>query len=153
MSEHIATVHWENRQEVFTDNRYSREHIWKFDGGAEVPASASPYVVRIPYSNPACVDPEEAFIAAIASCHMLFFLAIAAKHQFLVERYTDQAIGHLEKNENGKLAITDIRLHPVIVFAGDSLPTPAQIEEIHYQAHQECFLANSVKTPITILQP
>jgi organic hydroperoxide reductase OsmC/OhrA len=150
MSEHIATVCWENRQEVFTDNRYSREHTWLFDGGIEVPASASPHVVPVPYSNPACVDPEEAFVAALSSCHMLFFLAIAAKKQFIVERYQDRAIGIMDNNEAGKLAMTAIHLHPEITFRGEHLPTSAQISAMHEQAHHQCFLANSVKASITI---
>jgi organic hydroperoxide reductase OsmC/OhrA len=150
MSEHIATVCWENRQEIFIDDRYSREHTWTFDGGLEVRASASPHVVPVPYSNPARVDPEEAFVAALSSCHMLFFLAIAAKKQFIVERYQDRAIGIMDKNEAGKLAITAIHLHPDITFRGDRLPTSAQISAMHEQAHHQCFLANSVKTNIII---
>jgi organic hydroperoxide reductase OsmC/OhrA len=150
MSEHLATVYWENRQEIFTDNHYSREHTWSFDGGIEVPASASPHVVPLPYSNPAYVDPEEAFVAALSSCHMLFFLGIAAKNQFIVERYEDRAIGIMDKNEAGKLAMTSVHLHPKITFVGDRLPTSAQIAAIHEQAHHQCFLANSVKANITI---
>jgi organic hydroperoxide reductase OsmC/OhrA len=158
MSEHIATVCWENRQEVFTDNHYSREHTWSFDGGIEVLASASPHVVPVPYANPAHVDPEEAFVAALSSCHMLFFLAIAAKKQFIVERYQDRAIGIMAKNDAGKLAMTAIHLYPDITFRGDSLrdgqaersPTAAQIAAMHEQAHHQCFLANSVKASITI---
>jgi organic hydroperoxide reductase OsmC/OhrA len=150
MSEHIATIYWENRQEIFTDNQYSREHTWSFDGGIEVPASASPHVVPIPYSNPACVDPEEAFVAALSSCHMLFFLAIAAKKQFIVERYRDRAIGIMDKTDAGKLAMTAIHLHPDITFRGACLPTSGQIADIHEQAHHQCFLANSVKASITI---
>jgi organic hydroperoxide reductase OsmC/OhrA len=150
MSEYSATVCWENRQEAFTDNHYSRGHTWSFDGGIEVPASASPQVVPVPYSNPACVDPEEAFVAALSSCHMLFFLSIAAKNQFIVERYKDRAIGIMDNNEAGKLAMTAIHLHPKITFRGDCLPTLAQIAAMHEQAHHQCFLANSVKASITI---
>jgi organic hydroperoxide reductase OsmC/OhrA len=150
MSEHVATVHWENRQAVFIDNQYSREHTWSFDGGIELPASASPHIVPVPYSNPACVDPEESFVAALSSCHMLFFLSIAAKKQFMVERYTDRAIGIMGKNEAGELAMTAIHLHPEIRFVGNHLPTPAQIQAMHDQAHHQCFLANSVKANITI---
>lgn len=152
MSEHIATVCWENRQEIFTDDRYSREHTWTFDGGLEVPASASEHVVPVPYSNPAYVDPEEAFVAALSSCHMLFFLAIAAKKQFVVECYRDRAIGIMDKNEAGKLAIIAIHLHPEITFGRDRTPTSAQITAMHELAHHQCFLANSVKTNI-IIQP
>jgi organic hydroperoxide reductase OsmC/OhrA len=150
MSEHIATVCWENRQEKFTDNHYSREHVWLFDGGVEVPASASPHVVPVPYANPSCVDPEEAFVAALSSCHMLFFLAIAAKNQFIVEYYRDRAIGVMTKNAAGKLAMTAIHLHPEITFGGEHLPTSEEIATMHEQAHHQCFLANSVKANITI---
>ncbi len=150
MSEHIAIIAWENHQEVFTDNRYSREHQWTFDGGTLVNASASPDVVPIPYSNPSYVDPEEAFVAALSSCHMLLFLSIAAKRSFIVQRYTDRSIGQMAKNEAGKLAITTVRLNPEISFIGNLRPTAAQIAEIHHEAHQNCYLANSVTANITI---
>jgi organic hydroperoxide reductase OsmC/OhrA len=150
MSEHTATVCWENRQENFIDNRYSREHTWVFDGGAEVPASSSPHVVPAPYSNPSCVDPEEAFVASLSSCHMLFFLAIAAKNQLVVERYTDRAIGIMAQNETGKPAITTVTLYPQVTFLGENLPTRETIAAMHEQAHHDCFLANSVKAQITI---
>ncbi len=150
MSEHIATIFWENRQEAFTDNRYSREHQWKFDGGLKVSASSSPHVVPVPYSNPACVDPEEAFVAALSSCHMLFFLAIAAKNQFIVEHYSDRAVGIMAKNEAGKPAITTVKLFPQVTFLGENVPTQENITAMHEQAHQDCFLANSVKAQITI---
>lgn len=150
MSEHIATIRWNNHQEKFTDNRYNREHTWSFDGGAEIPASASPHVVPIPYSNPTCVDPEEAFVAALASCHMLFFLSIAAKNKFTVERYTDRAIGIMGKNAAGAIAMTTVYLCPQVVFVGENLPTQENIDEIHEQAHHACFLANSVTTDIII---
>jgi organic hydroperoxide reductase OsmC/OhrA len=150
MSEHWAMVQWQRHQQPFTDNQYSREHVWKFDGGSEILASASPIGVPVPYSNPAYVDPEEAFVASLSSCHMLWFLSIAAKHQFVVESYTDQAIGLLSKNEAGKLAITRVSLHPQVTFAGDNLPTAQQIEEMHEKAHQSCFLANSVKAEVVL---
>ncbi len=150
MFEHIAVVQWQRNQAKFTDNQYSREHIWKFDGGVEILASSSPHVVPVPYSNAACVDPEEAFIASLSSCHMLWFLSIAAKKKFVVDSYTDQAIGLMSKNEDGKLAITRVNLRPQVIFAGDNLPTTKQIEEIHNQAHHSCFLANSVKTEIIV---
>lgn len=150
MTEYFATIQWERHQAKFLHNKYSREHTWQFDGGVEVPASASPHVVPAPYSNPACVDPEEAFVASLSSCHMLWFLAIAAKKKFVVERYTDRAVGLMEKNEDGKLAITKVRLSPEITFAGENLPTDQQIEELHEDAHHNCFLASSVKTAITV---
>ncbi|PZV11869.1 MAG: peroxiredoxin [Leptolyngbya sp.] len=151
MSEYIAIVQW-NRpdQAKFTDNRYSREHIWTFDGGVEVPASSSPHVVPVPYSNPTCVDPEEAFVVSLASCHMLWFLSIAAKKKFVVESYVDQAVGVMDNNQDGKLAITMVRLRPQVTFAGNNLPTEQQIQGMHEEAHHSCFLANSVKTTVIV---
>ncbi|MBD3886355.1 OsmC family protein [Phormidium tenue FACHB-886] len=150
MSKHHAVVQWQRHQAQFVDNRYSREHVWKFDGGAEIAASASPRVVPVPYSNAACVDPEEAFIAALSSCHMLWFLSIAVQHQFVVESYTDRAVGWMSKGEDGKLAITKVDLRPEVVFAKDP-PTVEQLEEMHHEAHHRCFLANSVKTEIRVV--
>jgi len=150
MSEYVATVQWKRNEAKFTDNKYSREHIWEFDGGVEIPASSSPHVVPVPYSNAACVDPEEAFIASLSSCHMLWFLSIAAKKKFVVESYIDRVVGGMEKNEDGRLAITKIYLRPEVSFTGDNLPTEQQIKVIHEEAHHSCFLANSVKTEITV---
>lgn len=150
MSQHLATVQWQRNGVTFTDNQYSREHIWRFDGGVAIAASASPHNVREPYANPACVDPEEAFVASLSSCHMLWFLAIAAKQKFVVERYLDRAVGILEKDEAGNLAITQVRLRPEIMFTGDDQPTDRQVEEMHEAAHDRCFLANSVKTKIVV---
>ncbi|MGV0028213.1 OsmC family protein [Phormidesmis priestleyi] len=150
MSQHLATIQWKRGCATFTDHQYSREHVWQFDGGVEIAASASPHNVREPYANPACVDPEEAFVASLSSCHMLWFLAIAAKQKFVVESYFDQAVGVLEKNEAGNLAITQVRLRPQIIFAGENQPTDQQVEEMHEAAHDSCFLANSVKTKVMI---
>jgi organic hydroperoxide reductase OsmC/OhrA len=150
MSQHHATVEWQRHQAEFVDNRYSREHIWKFDGGAELAASSSPQVVPAPYSNAEYVDPEEAFIASLSSCHMLWFLSIAAKHKFVVESYTDRAIGVVSKNEEGILAITSIHLYPQVIFGKDCRPTQEQIEAMHEEAHHSCFLANSVKAAVII---
>ncbi len=150
MSEHLVTVQWKRNHAKFTDDRYSREHTWQFDGGVEISASASPHVVPTPYSNAACVDPEEAFVASLSSCHMLWFLSIAGKKKFVVESYTDQAIGLMEKNEDGKLAITKVRLRPQIIFVGDNSPTDKRIQEMHQAAHHSCFIASSVKTEIVV---
>jgi organic hydroperoxide reductase OsmC/OhrA len=150
MSQHKATVQWQRQQALFVDNQYSRDHLWRFDGGAEIAASASPSVVPVPLANANCVDPEEAFIASLASCHMLWFLAIAAKQQFVVESYVDNAVGVMRKNEGDRLAITKIHLYPQILFAGEHQPTAQQISEMHAEAHVHCFLANSVKTEIVI---
>ncbi|MBD1842692.1 OsmC family protein [Cyanobacteria bacterium FACHB-63] len=150
MSQHLATVYWQRNGVTFTDNQYSREHLWQFDGGVKIAASASPHNVREPYANPACVDPEEAFVASLSSCHMLWFLAIAAKLKFVVESYTDQAVGVLEQNENGNLVITQVHLRPHIIFTGEHQPTNHQVEEMHEAAHHHCFLANSVRTQIVV---
>jgi organic hydroperoxide reductase OsmC/OhrA len=148
MSEHIAIVEWKRAEAKFTDNKYSREHTWIFDG-VEIAASASPHVVPLPYSNPDCVDPEEAFVASLSSCHMLWFLSIAAKRRFVVDDYTDKAVGVMEKNENGRLAITKVYLRPQVTFV-DEIPTREQLETMHHEAHHNCFLANSVKSEIII---
>ena len=151
MAEHTASIEWVGKGENFLGNKYSRAHTWLFDGGLEVPASASPHIVPQPWSKPEHVDPEEAFIAALASCHMLFFLSIASEHGFEVNRYTDQAVGILTKNSEGKNAITEVTLKPRAVFAAATLPNPAELETMHHSAHEQCFIANSVTTKITIV--
>jgi organic hydroperoxide reductase OsmC/OhrA len=139
-------VSWERQNAKFIDHRYSRAHTWHFDGGVTVPASSSPQVVPMPYSEPANVDPEEAYVAALASCHMLWFLSIAAKSRFTVDRYDDEAMGVTENNEAGRLAVTRVTLSPHVTFSGDKTPTEADMEAMHHEAHQSCFLANSVRT-------
>jgi organic hydroperoxide reductase OsmC/OhrA len=148
MGEYKAVVSWSRNGAVFTDNRYSRGHTWKFDGGIEVPASASPHVVRKPMSVEAAVDPEEAFVVSLSSCHMLWFLSIAARRGFIVENYRDEAVGIMEKNKDGRMAITRVTLYPDVNFSGERLPDKSEIEAMHHQAHEECFLASSVKTDI-----
>ena len=148
MSEHGVVVAWERNGQAFTDRRYSRGHRWIFDGGVEVPASSSPLAVRPPMSVEAAVDPEEAFIASVSSCHMLWFLAIAAKQGFVVEGYRDEAMGVLGKDAEGKLAITEVLLRPRVAFAGQVQPTAEQHEALHHEAHEQCFIANSVKSRI-----
>ena len=151
MSEYTATVRWVRQaDEIYRDNRYSRGHTWQFDGGATIAASASPQVVPPPYSIAAHVDPEEAFVASIASCHMLFFLGIAAKKQFVVDQYVDHATGIMAPNAQGVTAITRVTLYPRMRFSGSSQPTRRQLEDMHRQAHRQCFIANSVKTVIEI---
>jgi organic hydroperoxide reductase OsmC/OhrA len=152
LSEYIATVSWRRGEALFTDNRYSRAHTWIFDGGAEVPASASPHAVRPPFSDPAGVDPEEAFVASLSSCHMLWFLSLAAKEGFAVDSYVDSAIGKMEEDAEGKLAITRVTLRPEIVFSGNALPSGAQIAELHHLAHESCYIASSVKTEVVVEQ-
>ncbi|HHX8681946.1 OsmC family protein [Vibrio diabolicus] len=152
MSKHSALIEWHREaDEVFSDNQYSRAHIWKFDGGLQVPASPSPHVVPLPLSVEENVDPEEAFVAALSSCHMLVFLSIAAKRRYVVDRYLDEAVGELKKGENGKEWVSKVTLNPKITFAGDNQPTRYQLEKMHHMAHENCFIANSVKTEVTTL--
>lgn len=147
MSQHTAVVAWRRAEgAAFTDNRYSRAHVWHFDGGLDVPASASPHVVPAPLSDVAAVDPEEAFVAALASCHLLWFLSIAARRGFVVESYRDAASGLLAKDGAGRLALTEVTLRPEVAFAPAHRPTPEQHAALHHEAHEECFLARSVKT-------
>lgn len=149
MSEHTATVIWQRGEQVFSDNAYSRAHVWKFDGGATVAASASPGIVPPPQSVTENVDPEEAFVAALASCHMLWFLSVAAKRGFIVDSYTDAAIGYMGKNE-GKMAITKVILEPKVSFTGEKVPTAEEIEKMHERSHELCMIANSVRTEVLV---
>lgn len=148
MSEYGATVSWERGDQPFVDNQYSRGHWWQFDGGARVPASSSPQVVPLPCSVAANVDPEEAFVAALSSCHMLFFLALAAKRGLVVDAYTDEAVGLMAKGPDGKVAMTRVTLRPKVVFAGEHKPDRRGLEQLHHQAHELCFIANSVKSEV-----
>jgi organic hydroperoxide reductase OsmC/OhrA len=148
MSEHKATIVWERGEQAFSDNSYSRGHLWKFDGGLTVPASASPDVVPLPMSVAENVDPEEAFVAALSSCHMLTFLAIAAKRGFVIDSYTDAAVGMMGKNPDGKTCVTQVVLEPKISFTGNRIPTSQQLRKLHDQAHHNCFIANSVTTEV-----
>ena len=147
MSEYKVTVHWSRQEAVFTDNRYSRGHTWQFDG-IEVPASSSPHVVPLPLSVAAAVDPEEAFVASLSSCHMLWFLSLAVGQKRVVESYRDEAIGVLAKDAAGKLAMTRVTLRPEVIFGGERQPSAAEIVALHHRAHEECFIANSVKTEV-----
>ncbi|PMR73569.1 OsmC family protein [Billgrantia endophytica] len=150
MSKYYALIKWNRvEDEEFIDNKYSRGHIWEFDGGVSVPASSSPHVVPPPYSVDANVDPEEAFVASLSSCHMLFFLSIAAKKRYVVESYIDDAVGIMEKDGSGKISMTKVTLRPKVVFSGDRIPSRDQLEKIHHFSHEQCFIANSVKTEVT----
>jgi organic hydroperoxide reductase OsmC/OhrA len=151
--EYRAGILWTRDAQPFIDNRYSRGHVWRFDGGIEVPASSSPLAVPLPLSVAEAVDPEEAFVAALASCHMLFFLTFAAKRSFVVEHYEDAAIGIMARNEHGKLFISKVTLHPAVVFAGSKLPTEEDVRELHHRAHEECYIANSVRTEVAVEAP
>lgn len=148
MSEYVATVSWNRGAQSFTDNNYSRGHSWTFDGGLVVPASSSPEVVPLPLSVAENVDPEEAFVASISSCHMLFFLSLAAKREIVVDRYSDEAVGLMEKRADGKTAITKVTLRPRSLYGGDEQPNRKLVEKLHHRAHEMCFIANSVSTEI-----
>jgi organic hydroperoxide reductase OsmC/OhrA len=148
MSEHVAEVVWERGDAPFLDQRYSRRHELRFDGGALWAGSSSPHVVPAPMSDPSAVDPEEAFVASISSCHMLWFLSIAAKHGFVVDHYRDRAVGLMGKDAHGRLAITRVTLRPDVRFAGTQEPDEVEVAAMHHEAHESCFIANSVKTEV-----
>jgi len=148
MAQHRAEVLWERGNQDFLDNKYSRRHMLRFDGGAEVAASSSPHVVPVPFSDASVVDPEEMFIASIASCHMLWFLSIAAGRRFRIDRYVDSATGAMRKNASGKLFVASVTLRPRVEFSGERMPARPEVEAMHHQAHEECFIANSVKTEV-----
>ncbi|MGD8379175.1 MAG: OsmC family protein [Gammaproteobacteria bacterium] len=151
MAEYFADISWElGEGEDFPGNKYSRGHKWKFDGGYEMPASSSPHVVPVPFSVESFVDPEEAFVASLSSCHMLWFLALAAKDGFIARRYDDKAKGVMARNAEGRLAMTEVVLSPVVAFDAGAKPTARQLERLHHEAHEKCFIANSVKTAIRI---
>jgi len=148
MSTYSATISWQRGEHRFTDNKFSRRHAWQFDGGIEVPGSSSPHVVPVPLSDAHAVDPEEAFVASLSSCHMLWFLSIVAKRQFRVDSYVDAAIGTMARNGAGKLAMTRVVLRPKVMFSGERRPDQAEIDAMHHEAHAECFIANSVTTEV-----
>jgi organic hydroperoxide reductase OsmC/OhrA len=149
VGQYSAAVSWDRGDAPFVDKRYSRAHVWSFDGGTVVRASSSPESVPVPYSDPSAVDPEEAFVAALASCHMLWFLAIAAKRGYCVQAYRDNAVGTLAPDPRGKLCMTTVSLRPHVGFTAAKVPTPELVREMHEEAHRECFLANSVTTQVT----
>ncbi len=145
MSEHRATVAWRRDSDDFSYEGYTRDHTWTFEGGTSVPASAAPAYL----GSAARVDPEEAFVAALSSCHMLTFLAIAAKKRLVVDAYRDAAVGFMEKNEAGQLAVTRVVLRPEIAFSGEA-PDGDALARLHHLAHEQCFIANSVRTEVTV---
>ena len=147
MGHYSAQLLWQRAaDEPFSDNRYSRRHRLRFDGGAELVGSSSPQVVPLPMSDASAVDPEEMFVASLASCHMLWFLSIAAERGFLVDRYSDHATGTLARDAQGRMAMTEVTLHPQVVFIGERVATAAELQALHDEAHEKCFIANSVKT-------
>ncbi|SFM57523.1 OsmC family protein [Rugamonas rubra] len=148
-----ATLEWQRNGQVFLDQRYSRAHTWSFDGGLTVPASSSPLSVPPPMSEAANLDPEEALVAATSSCHMLFFLSIAAQRGHTVDSYVDRAVGVLGKNADGKMAMTRIALRPEISFAGTTWPGAEELAAIHHAAHDKCYIANSLKAEVVVEAP
>jgi len=150
MQQFEAQVSWQRGSQAFTDNRYSRAHQWLLDGGLQVPCSSSPLSVPVPMSDPTAIDPEEALVAALSSCHMLFFLSIAARQGFIVDAYCDQAVGIMGSNADGKKAMTLITLRPAITFGGERHPSAADLDAIHHEAHEQCYIANSIKADVVI---
>lgn len=153
MHRYTATIDWKLEGDDFGRGRYSRAHQWRFDGGIRVAASASPLVVPLPFSSARAIDPEEALVAAAASCHMLSFLHVASKRGFVVERYEDDAEGIMERNARGRYAVTRITLRPRINFAGPEQPTAADLDALHHAAHEECYIANSISAEILVEAP
>jgi organic hydroperoxide reductase OsmC/OhrA len=149
MSEHKVTLKWARGGAEFSYQKYPRDHTWSFDGGHTVMATATPAYL----GDPTLVDPEEAFVASLSSCHMLTFLAIACKQKFVLDSYEDEAVGHLEKNADGKLAITRVELHPKIKWGDGREPSAEELDKMHHAAHENCFVANSVKTEVTVQCP
>lgn len=150
MKDFVATVKWQRNGEDFLNNKYSRAHSWEFDGGTVVPASASPHIVHAPWSVAENVDPEEGFIAAISSCHMLFFLSIAAEQGIQVDEYIDRPAGSMSKIAKGRHGIGRVVLKPSVRFSGDKTPSREFQESLHHQAHEQCFIANSVSSEIVV---
>lgn len=149
MSRHTATIRWDCDGD-FAANAYSRAHVWEFDGGTVVPGSASPLMVPLPYSNAEAVDPEEAFIASLSSCHMLWFLDFARRAGFNVARYKDEAVGHMTSNGAGGMWISRVELHPKSAWSAQG-PNHSQLEELHHKAHAACFIANSVRSDVVTI--
>lgn len=147
MAKHTALIHWERGEQLFTDNKYSRSHSWKFDGGVDVPASSSEHIVPLPFSRTDAVDPEEALVAAVSSCHMLMFLSLAARKGLKIDSYTDEAEGALA-NIDGKHRFSGVTLRPKVRFAGEQ-PSPELLDELHHLSHEGCFIANSVNFEVT----
>lgn len=150
MQQFKAHISWQRGDAAFSDNRYSRAHEWLFDGGLRVPASSSPLSVPLPMSDPAALDPEEALVAALSSCHMLFFLSFAAQRGFMVDAYRDDAVGIMDRNAAGKKALTLITLRPAVAFAGERQPSRADIDALHHDAHEQCYIANSIRADVVI---
>jgi organic hydroperoxide reductase OsmC/OhrA len=148
MSEYKVTLKWDRGGAEFSYQKYPRDHTWSFDGGDTISATAAPEYL----GNPAYVNPEEAFVASLSSCHMLTFLAVACKQKFVIDSYEDEAVGHMEKNADGKLAITRVELRPKIEWGGDQRPSTEELDKMHHAAHENCFIANSVTTEVMVIK-
>ncbi len=146
MSEHHAEILWRRTSADFTYATYNREHEWRFKGGVVVQASAAPQF----RGSANCPDPEDAFVASLSSCHMLTFLAIASRKRYVIDAYDDDAVGHMTKNEAGRLWVSHVTLRPKIAFSGPNQPSAEEISAMHHTAHENCFIANSVSTQITV---
>ncbi|MGG7606250.1 OsmC family protein [Massilia sp. BKSP1R2A-1] len=151
MKQFEARVAWQRGGQPFLGGRYSRAHAWRFDGGLEVPASSSPLSVPLPMSDASALDPEEALVAAASSCHMLFFLSLAAGRGFTIDSYVDEALGFLDKDGEGRIAMTRIELRPAIVFAGER-PAQDELDALHHEAHARCYIANSLRTEVIVVE-
>jgi organic hydroperoxide reductase OsmC/OhrA len=150
MASYTATLTWTRDDAAFTDGQYSRAHEISFDGGVTMPASSSPHVVKLPLSREDAVDPEEMFVASLASCHMLFFLDFARRAGHVVDAYVDRAEGVMGKDDRGRIAITQVRLNPQVIWADDKAPAPEDIRELHHKSHEACFIANSFRGDVAI---
>ncbi len=146
MSEHTATIEWRRETPDFAYETYNRDHDWTFDAGITIRASANPAYL----GSESCVDPEEAFVASLSSCHMLTFMALAARKRYVVDSYKDQAVGILDKDSAGHLAMTKVTLRPEVRFSGQMIPSPEEVRQLHERAHHACFIASSVKTEIVV---
>jgi organic hydroperoxide reductase OsmC/OhrA len=150
MATYTANLIWTRDDAVFTDGQYSRAHEIAFDGGVTMPASSSPHVVKLPLSREDAVDPEEMFVASLSSCHMLFFLDFSRRAGFVIDAYSDQAEGVMGKDERGRIAMTQVKLNPIVIWAGEKQPTPEEVRELHHKAHEACFIANSFRGDVAI---
>ena len=151
MSIYTATIRWTRSGDGdFAKGQYSRAHSWEFDGGLTVPASPSPHIVPAPWNDPGGVDPEEAFVASLSSCHMLFFVDFARRAGFVVDSYVDEAEGVLDKRGDGRMWMSRVTLHPRVEFSGANPPTEEELADLHHRAHETCFIANSVTTEVTV---
>ena len=151
MKQFEAQVAWQRGGQPFLDGRYSRPHPWRFDGGLEVPASSSPLSVPLPMSDASALDPEEALVAAASSCHMLFFLSLAAGRGFTIDSFVGEALGFMVKDGEGRIAMARIELRPAIIFAGER-PSRDELDALHHEAHARCYIANSLKTDVIVVE-